>query len=106
MTKRQVSVLVIQTRALQRRLRRVTPFGAAQFTTAIGELVELRRLAGRRKPKKLKAKRKAKRKVATRGRSAHAKVLTAIRATNDLRLQVVGGRQGTRLSWARAAGAK
>jgi hypothetical protein len=70
MNKRTLTVLLNQTRALQRRLRRVTPSGAAQLTTAIGELVELRRLAGRRKPK---TKRKAKARAArTRKRAARA----------------------------------
>lgn len=70
MTKRKLTVLLNQARSLQRRLRRVTPSGAAQLTTAIGELVELRRLAGRRKPK---AKRKAKARAArTRKRAPRA----------------------------------
>lgn len=60
MTKRGLTVLLNQARLLQRRLRRVTPSGAAQLTTAISELVELRRLAS--KPKRRKAKRKPKRK--------------------------------------------
>lgn len=90
MTKRQLSVLLNQTRALQRRLRRVTPSGAARLTIAIDELVELRRLAGRRKPKKRKAKRKAAPKRKTRPRARAPKraarlteraiVLAAVRA--------------------------